>query len=635
MKKLFSLVSAIALTLPILAGSISFRPADFSGQGVSGTGGEMSATKGAVTISCDKGFGHDSSIRFYKNSNVTVSAGGATITSIHFSFESSQYNGNLPTDTLVNDTIWRNAMSLQARCLEIVVNGDFDDIAELPVDTVSVTEALARLAAGQKGECYIRGQVGTIYTNNVETYGNISYWLHDADNHNDSIQAYRMKAAGNTAYANATSVEFVSGDEILVYATGLTVYHNNNTNEDINETTGGYYVRTISGATIVNVSFAYGTATRTGVEGEYNWTIDLQAAQSATADRVSLVILNSRANAIAGYYVLQQGSTAQINGETSDITGFIKLTFKNVGSNGYNIYGAEMVVSNGTYAYRLVNDVEIDAVANDDELVLLGDRPFVPNPGDTITCAQAKEYGQTLDQGVNGVTVTVIGYVTDLFSNGITFWMDDEQGTAKTIQAYKSVLPSGVALQNGTKVAVTGPIQNYQGSTIEINQGTVTVLEGGVESQTIDATVAEAFAAGEALSNGETTTDYYRVSGYVTSVVEEYNAQYGNISFYMNDAQGGEDLLEVYRGKCDAAVGAAIAAGTKVTVLGQVQKFHQDATDEKPERTIIEMVNATVTIEGTLVDHVTIESNVVKSIQNGQLIIICNGVRFNAQGQQL
>ena len=204
MKKILSLVSAIALTLPLLAGTVTFKPSDFSGQGTSSTGSAVTATKGGVTLSCDKGYATGTALRCYKNGVVTITS-ETNISTIDFSFEtanSQTYTGGLDAQVTVNALSWTNTLTAQARFTEVVVTIEGEGVEPTPVDTITVSEALARLTAtdGNKGECYVKGKVLSIITNNVEQYGNISYWMADTQNPGDTIQAYRMKAAGNTAY---------------------------------------------------------------------------------------------------------------------------------------------------------------------------------------------------------------------------------------------------------------------------------------------------------------------------------------------------------------------------------------------------------------------------------------------------
>ena len=72
--KRFAFVLTLFLTIGVTSAwseTVTFVPSVFSGQGVSGTGGNISATIEGVTFSCDKGYG-TTQFRCYKNSIITI-----------------------------------------------------------------------------------------------------------------------------------------------------------------------------------------------------------------------------------------------------------------------------------------------------------------------------------------------------------------------------------------------------------------------------------------------------------------------------------------------------------------------------------------------------------------------------------
>lgn len=649
MKKIFSFISALALALPMLAGTVTFEPSNFNGQGISGGKADgtsvIEVTKAGVTFNCTNGFGAGSAVRCYKNAVITITS-ETTISKLNFTFESaSQYRDELTEEIEVNATSWTHTLATsQLRFTELIVTIEGEGEGEVVVDTISVSEALARIEAQQLGKVYVKGQVMTIYTNNVETYGNISYWLRDLENENDSIQAYRMKGADNTDYATASDVEFMVGDDILVYGAGLSLYQKDDTTF-IPEINTGYYVRTLRGAEIIDLDWELAGAYR----AEGKWTINVTADNSLTSDFINFVFLSEEPLGIAGYHTLDLSSGVQYAGEAMDaIAGNVKFTYTGISNNGYNLYNVEAALVAEGKAFRMNKVLEIYAEdENGEEIVLTADRPFVPEEGEEITCAQAREYtlGQLASGETSTMSVVVVGYITDLFSNGVTFWMDDEPGSTDvhTFEAYKvnEITPLGVGLQNGAKVKVTGYLTNYGGTTPEISGGSVEIIEGGKIVTVISATVAEAIAVAEALEPGKTTDETYAIDGYVGSIVTEYSDQYKNISFWMVEQPGSNnEVFQAYRAKCDESIASQIVEGAHVVVTGNIQHFHQDATtddegNEKPERTIFEVINGTVTIYGTAVDTVTGEPiEVIKRIENGQIILMINGTRYNINGQK-
>lgn len=639
MKKLLSLVSAIALALPIFAGTVTFKPGDFGGQGTSSTGSEVTATKGGVTLHCDKGYGSTSALRCYKNGVLTITS-ETKISTLDFSFESANgktYNGDLEAQITVNDKSWTNTLTNQARFTEIVVTIEGEGVEPEKVDTFSVSQVLTRFAEGKKGECYVRGKVTSIITNNVETYGNISYWLADVDNPTDTVQGYRMKAAGNQNYTSAADVEFVEGDEILVYAAGVSEYKKDESTPAIIELNTGYYVRTLKGAELVNLDWNYGSAYR----DEGTWTLEVKKTSSDTKNIINLVFSSDKANAIAGYHALAEGSNILVEGTQTAITsGSAQLTFKEIGANSLNVYTVKAIAVAGDKAYRINKEIEFFAADGEgNEIVLTGDRPFKPTEGQEITCAQAREYALSLPQGSTGeITVTVHGYITDLFSNGITFWMADQKGEEKVFQSYLTVVPTGKALENGLEVKVTGKVTNFNG-TPEISKGQLEFVGDAPDVQTIPVTVAQAIEVAQGLDNNAVTKDLYKIEAYIASIAYAYSADYGNISLWLTDTEGdGAQTFQAYRAKCDAAIADKLVDGAKVVVIGNIKKQYDAETTKDdgtvlPERTIYEIVNGTVELYGTGVDDVTTATPAVKFIENGQIYIIRNGVRYNLQGQ--
>ena len=638
MKKFLSLCAAFVCVCTMSAGVVNFMPADFANQGTSGTGSSVSLTKDGVTVACSKGFGASESLRCYKGSTLSITS-TSTIQKINFEFAAADKTGGLDAEIVVNALSWQvDTLPSQARLSKIAVTIDAE-VVVLPVDTITVSQALARLAdpEGNKGECYVKGKVLSIITSNVETYGNISYWMADTENPTDSLQAYRMKGADNTAYPNAAAVEFVEGDEILVYAAGLTMYHNNNTGQDIPELNTGYYVRTISGADIVNLDWSVGNAYRSAGK----WALEIEKVAGQAANVLRLEFSSDQETSIAGYHTLETGSAITLEGTNTAVTGSVKLTFKEINTNGLNVYSVMVSAVAGDKAYRLNKDIEFYAQDGDgDEIVLIGDRPFTPKDGDTITCAQAREYTLSLGSGESStVTVTVRGFVTDMFDNGVTFWMDDKKGSEKTIQAYSCTMPTGVSVVDGTEVFVTGKLKNYGGSTPEIDHGAVTVISGAGELTIISVSVAEAIAACQALEQNKVSAETYAITGYISGIVTEYSEQYGNISFWMSDQADDAQNFQAYRAKCDAATAAKLVKGALVRVTDKLKHFHQDAKpaegeqEAKPERTVYE-TNGGGTVEmATGVVEIISATPAVKVLENGQIYIIRGGVRYNLQGQ--
>ena len=105
----------------VWAETVTFDPSVFSGQGTSGTGSAISATKDGVTFACDKGYG-TTQIRCYSGAKIKISSSNSkTITAISFTFSGS-YNGGLKTSYAgLSATTWVKNLSSQARITGVTV----------------------------------------------------------------------------------------------------------------------------------------------------------------------------------------------------------------------------------------------------------------------------------------------------------------------------------------------------------------------------------------------------------------------------------------------------------------------------------------------------------------------------------
>ncbi len=112
-------------------------------------------------------------------------------------------------------------------------------------------------------------------------------------------------------------------------------------------------------------------------------------------------------------------------------------------------------------------------------------RPTIP---DTVyaTCAEAKTAALALPNGGTSADVYVIdGYVQSAgYSNEISkgqqkwFWIDDVKAGSKVFEAYWCNVPDGTTpVPVGAKVRLTGKIMNYNGTTAEMKNGKITILE--------------------------------------------------------------------------------------------------------------------------------------------------------------
>ncbi len=187
----------------------------------------------------------------------------------------------------------------------------------------------------------------------------------------------------------------------------------------------------------------------------------------------------------------------------------------------------------------------------------------------------------------------------------------------------------------GDSVVVIGKLYNY-GGVIEISNGRIELIEKSKEEIVInEVNVAGAVAAAMELAQGATSDDLYAVTGYVDSIAIAYSEQYNNISFFMTDNMENPTYnFEAYRVKVTAEHAALLTIGRKVTVTAALKRFYKAATETAEEIDLAETAEGG-SIEifyGEGIENTADEAKALKRIEDGQVVIIRNGVRYNALG---
>ena len=127
----------------------------------------------------------------------------------------------------------------------------------------------------------------------------------------------------------------------------------------------------------------------------------------------------------------------------------------------------------------------------------------------------------------------------------------------------------------------------------------------------------------ETYAEGEKTE--FTIRGYVTVIQTAWNADYKNVSFWMADTQDGGKVLEAFRAVCETE-DAAPKVGDVVEVTGKLTKYNT-TPEFAAGCTYVILDDISTAIVNT-------EAGVkaVKVMENGQIFIIKNGVKYNAQG---
>lgn len=139
------------------------------------------------------------------------------------------------------------------------------------------------------------------------------------------------------------------------------------------------------------------------------------------------------------------------------------------------------------------------------------------------------------------------------------------------------------------------------------------------------ATLARSVSANnEVVANGK-----YVVRGYVTEIAYAYDASKGNLSVWLADTKTGENTIEAYKAVPVSEVEQTLAVGDYVEVVGDLTKYNT-TLEFAAGCSIKKLANPT-----TAIDNTTLRTPSVKTIENGQLVIIRDGKKYNAMGVQL
>lgn len=273
------------------------------------------------------------------------------------------------------------------------------------------------------------------------------------------------------------------------------------------------------------------------------------------------------------------------------------------------------------------------------------ERVFIKRDTMVATICEVIEEGEALNAMeitndffiVEGIVSSVVSPLNQYKQE--TFSLTCEENS-KELKVYNILMKDSVEAFIGDKVSVFGKIQNYNG-TIEIISGTAEVLEkGNVKIDTIPVSVAQAVGVAMALDNNGVSKNLYAVTGYVDSIAIAYSEQYGNISFFMTDDMANPTYdFEAYRVKVTAEQAALITLGRKVTVTAAIQHYYKAADPDKelPEINLAETVaGGAIEIHyGEGIENTAEEAKALKRIEDGQVVIIRNGVRYNALGAKI
>ena len=162
---------------------------------------------------------------------------------------------------------------------------------------------------------------------------------------------------------------------------------------------------------------------------------------------------------------------------------------------------------------------------------------------------------------------------------------------------------------------------------------TITLGEGSGEGTTLDTIGAvDAYTRAQALEVGG--TEKVAVLCYIASIKTPYDAQYGNVTVWLNDdITSTYGNIQAYRAKCSAEDGAALAEHDRVLVVGNLTHTqNQEGTKDYYE---IAQGAQLTRLSGQGIENILLQENVQKVIVDGVVYVVREGKMFNLQGAQV
>ena len=333
------------------------------------------------------------------------------------------------------------------------------------------------------------------------SYGNATFYIADETEGSNTFYCYRIKGFNNQKFNASDANLFSIGDTVTVCG-NVTLYSGNTYETEQNTA----YLVSVNGKGNGNNDQpgddTPGEAKGSGTLADpYNVAAVLAYINTLGADKES-------ANEV---YI--KGKVISNNTTDATISQFGNMTFDmaDEGSNAtfmaFQVYGPgkkkftaasqikvgdEVIVCGKVVNYKgntpeTIGKGQAYVVSINGEGEVGGnDQPSTDQPtsGTEINCAKAAELALALeDKAESAETYTVIGYITEtngtISRNQQVFWMADTKDGGKVFEAYWANIPDPTkALPVGTKVKMTGKLKRY-GSTPEMQNGDVVVLEMG------------------------------------------------------------------------------------------------------------------------------------------------------------
>ena len=492
-----------------MATEVIFTNADFAGQGTSGGGSAVTATKSGVTFTCSSGYSAEESLRCYAHSALSITAGEATIEKINFKTTGGK-SGGLDAEVTVNASSYSvDDLASQARFTEIKVT-----------------------LAGEGGEGGEGG--GEEPTMAYYVAGSMTNW--------GPVAAYKLAANPANEGEYMGEFTFAANDEFKVgYSDGTTIESTN------------YFPNGIDNNYVINEAGEYVVYFRPDGQGGEGWHYGFiyAAKKEAPADPTNC------AEAAAAALSVSANNELYNNGAVYTITGYVTSIKTAYSDQFHNIsFWMADAVDGGEVlqAYRAACASEADAPVVGDKVAVTGSLTkynTTPEFAAACTFEILEHAAPTADYFLVGTLNNWNGEGYQFAANpktageymlDVTFAANDEFKVIGVLEGDTTWYPAqaGNCTINDEGLYTVYFRPDYQGGQDWYEGCIYNVKKEDPEVDVYD--VAEAIAAGLA------DDTEIMVRGVVTKIEFKGKnfAKYGSANIYVADATGAEGAFEFY-----------------------------------------------------------------------------------------
>ena len=199
------------------------------------------------------------------------------------------------------------------------------------------------------------------------------------------------------------------------------------------------------------------------------------------------------------------------------------------------------------------------------------------------TNSLAADEESPIDIYIKGKIVSITEEYSVNYGNA-RFYISDDGTNKNQFEIYRALYlgnkkftANDTQIQEGDEVIICGRVVNYRGTTPETQQNKAFLYSlngvtagGGGSSTAIEVTCAKAVELTNALGDGETSTETYSVTGYITEVVGSVSKN--QQTFWMADTKDGGRVFEAYWANLPEGV-SEFKAGSKVKITGNLTKY--------------------------------------------------------------